>query len=256
LLHASPARPHPPCVDGERVWQATREKPCDEDPVRLARTVNQFAQLSQITRVGLDTPSPMWQARGGRRWFLACLSQPNSFTGGTSPPGFRLVCNNEGVSIWISSSWNRLAWRCSTRCTRATFEASRTRKNFDSAENSPPIATPYTPPTSSRSYQTSTLWAKLENGSERLFIQSSPRNSSTLFDGPIIIASPRRAIWGDAQAAGRYPRPPSRRNDRQLHSQSVASLPSPPCLRGPFLVFPPGTETTTATTLPSAIIPY
>ena len=48
----------------------------------------------------------------------------------------------------------------STSATSATFEASRPRWNIDSPANSPPIATPYSPPASSPSRQASTLCAQ------------------------------------------------------------------------------------------------
>ena len=84
---AATSRPHPACLDGEAVWSANRNRELKKDPVRLARTVNEFSRLSPTTRVSSGTPSPMWQAHGGREQVLAFLSQSNSFTGGTSPPG-------------------------------------------------------------------------------------------------------------------------------------------------------------------------
>ena len=87
LLHTSPPRPHPPCVDGEEVRLASTTSVRNQDPVRLVRTVNKFAKLPYIALAGSLTPSPTRQARGGRIRSIAYPSQSNCFTGGASPPG-------------------------------------------------------------------------------------------------------------------------------------------------------------------------
>lgn len=62
-------------------------------------------------------------------------------------------------STWISTSSTPSARQCWTIAATATFEASRTRVNIDSAPNIAPNATPYRPPASSPSCHTSKLCA-------------------------------------------------------------------------------------------------
>ena len=64
-----------------------------------------------------------------------------------------------GVGSWQSISSRPAAIPRSTSRASAVLEASRSRLNIDSPKNTRPSSTPYSPPTSSPSRRTSTLWA-------------------------------------------------------------------------------------------------
>src|ERR1700692_3215520 len=60
------------------------------------------------------------------------------------------------VTNWVSSSVKPPIRKRATRCTSATFEASRARLNMLSPKNAPPSFTPYNPPTSTPFWRHST----------------------------------------------------------------------------------------------------
>ena len=78
-----------------------------------------------------------------------------------------------------SSRWSAYSSRSrSTRPTSATFDASRSTWNIDSPANSPPIATPYRPPTSWPSRQASTECAQPSSCSDGVRRRRCGRRSS------------------------------------------------------------------------------